>query len=227
MALNKQQIRDFVRSHLDIETEDLPDAVLDVFIAEGFQRIVLAEKRWPFYVKRWTLNTVASTASYDIPDSFTDVKEISSIVGPLWTLKWIGIEDADRKFPTSVVTESDPVYWSVENETLYLWPTPADAVALTVKGYRKPTDFGAAAAGDEPDLPDEFHNTVAIWALAKAYMQQDDPEMASVYERQFADELGMFRRRFHDTPAPQPLVMNGTGHRPFNTSLGLRYDWEF
>lgn len=221
--MNLQQIRDFVRLHLDIEIEDLPDAVLDVFIAEGVNRIATAEKRWPFFKQRWDLETADDQDAYDLTTLSPTFKEISGIKGPRWTLTWIGEDDAAVYWPENVTSSSEPTHFSIENDTLYLHPTPNDSYALIVRGYRKPTAM--AAAGDEPDLPEEFHNTVALWALAKAYSHQDDPEMGQLYERQFADELGLFRRRFVDTPAPQPLVLN-SGTRPGGFGSRLRYDWE-
>lgn len=220
--MNLQQIRDFVRLHLDIEIEDLPDAVLDVFIAEGVTRIVLAEKRWPFFKQRWDLQTAEDQASYLLTDLSPDLKEVGGIKGERWTLTWIGEDEAADVWPETAISTSEPTHFSIENDTLYLYPTPNESYDLIVRGWRKPTAM--AAAGDEPDLPEEFHNTVALWALSKAYNHQDDPEMGQMYERQFADELGLFRRRFVDTPAAQPLVLNG-GPRPPRSDR-LRYDWE-
>lgn len=224
--LNLEQIRAFVRGHMDIEVEDLPDAVLDVFIREGSKRIERAEKRWPFYAKRWTYSTVADTDEVDFTDIGTDVSQIQAIKGPRWRLKYIGMDIADEVFPENITSTSEPTYWSVENETLFLMPVPDGAYSLQIRGYRKAADWMAGGAGAVPDLPVDLHNTVATWALAKAYAQQDDPEMASVYERQFADELNLFRRRMHDTPPAQPLVANGGFGS--ERSLGrMRYSWEF
>lgn len=225
MALNLQQIRDFVRAHMDIEVEDLVDDVLDVFIAEGSQRIARAEKRWPFYATRWTYVTVADTDEVDFADISADIDQIQSIKGPQWRLQYIGIDVADDVWPENVTESSEPTHWSVENEVLYLYPTPSDAYSLRIRGYRKQSDWMAEGAGAEPDLPEELHNTVAVWALSRAYEQQDDPEMASIFERKFADELNLFRRRIHDAPPAQPVVLNGRS-RPVDP-LRMRFDWEF
>lgn len=224
MALNLQQIRDYVRSHLDIEIEDLPDAVLDVFIAEGFHRCFRAERRLPFYRKRWDLTTTASTSAYELTSIAEDIEEIAAIQGPRYNLRWIGADEADRAFPLNVTSEAEPYFFTVEGDTLYLYPTPNDAYNLVVKGYRTPADLIAGGTGAEPDLPVDLHNTVATWALARAYGQQDDPEMASMYERQFADEINLFRRRLNSMPMQQPIVLNGGSG--VGTPSRLRYDWE-
>jgi hypothetical protein len=226
MALTLDQIRAFVRGHIDIEEEDLPNDVLDVFIREGSKRIERAEKRWPFYAKRWTYTTVSGQSSVEfaaIDDG--DIREISAIKGPQWRLTHIGQDLADEVWPESTTQTGEPTHYSIENEVLYFWPEPGDSYELTIRGYRTAVDWVAQGAGAEPDLPDELHNTVATWALARAYAQQDDPEMAALYERQFADEVTLYRNRLHDAPAPQPVVLNGGSRR--STQGRLRYDWEF
>jgi len=228
VAYTLQQIRDYVRSHIDLEVEDLPDAVLDVFIREGSKRVERAEKRWPFYEAEYTLNTVASTEDYDIEDTFgVTLSEITSIVTPSHgPIKWIGRDVGDTHFPLDTATTGEPVAWSEWGGSLRLYPTPDAVYSLSVRGYRESTDWIAEGAGGEPDLPDDLHNCVAQWALARAYAQQDDPEMAQLFERQFADELNFFRRRFNDTPPAQPLIMNGTRHGIQTFSGRLRYDFE-
>ena len=226
MSLNLQQIRDYVRGHLDIDTEDLPDVVLDIFIQEGSNRIDRAEKRWPFRAARWTYSTVAATDEVPFTSIGTGVREIKAIKGPRWNLTWVGTDLADWAWPENTTQSSEPTHFYVEDGTLYLFPVPDGAYTLQVRGYATQTDWIAAGAGAEPDFPSELHNTVALWALAKAYAQQDDPEMAQLYERQFADELNLYRRMLNDTPAPQPLVLNG-GFGVQRPGGRLRYDWEF
>lgn len=222
--MNLQQIRDFVRGHMDIEAEDLPDAVLDVMIREGSKRVERAENRWPFYAKRWTYDTAAGVDEIDFSLIGSDVDTIQSVKGPRWNLTYVGLDYADARWPENVLSESEPTHWSADYRTIYLWPTPNQAYTLTLRGYRKPIDWVANGAGAEPDLPNDLHNTVAMWALARAYEQQDDPEMASIFERKFADEINLFRRRINDAPPAQPLVLNGRSTP--GDPLRLRFDWE-
>jgi len=73
-------------------------------------------------------------------------------------------------------------------------------------------------------MPVELHNTVAVWALQRAYGQQEDPELAASYERMFNDELNLYRRRFTQMNTAQPIILGG------NTLTSLlrppRYDWQ-
>lgn len=223
MALTLGDIRTFVRTHMDLDVEDLPDAVLDIFIREGSKRVEQAESRWPFYETFGVLTTTPGVADYDITtelnDNFDQLVSLTSSDGPL---TWVGADQF-----TYLALDSGtaiPTHFSQWGQTLSLWPTPNSAYSLGARYYRLPGDWTAAGAGGTPDLPDQLHNTVAVWALAKAYAQQEDPEMAQLYERQFADELQTFRRRIAETPHPQPLILNG-GSRVRRWGR-LRYDWE-
>lgn len=227
MALSLDDIRTFIRSHLDLDTDDLPDALVDVFIREGSKRVEKAHTRWPFYEATWPLTTVAGTASYAYASIDSTLDQIAAVSGADFELQWIGYDLYTANTQVLSNASGKPRFYSTWGSKLYLAPKPDAAYALTVRGYRKASDWMAGGAGALPDLPDELHNTVALWALAKAYAQQEDPEMASYYERQYIDELNGFMRRIVETPHAQPLVMGGTSSRPKGVMWSrLRYPWE-
>lgn len=226
MALNLQQIRDYVRVHLDVEIEDLPDAVLDIFIREGSKRIERAEDRWPFYEATFPLATVAAQRDYAFTDISATLESIHSIRGEQWELKNLGVDQGDRRWPRNIQQTAEPSHFAVWNKTLRLYPDPDLTYNLIIRGYRKPDDWVDEGAGAEPDMPDELHNTVALWALSRAYNQQEDPELGGIYERLFSDELNEFRRRIAaEETRPQPLVLNSQTRVPL-LPYRMRYDWE-
>jgi|SRR5688500_6280630 len=226
MALTLDQIRTFVRSHLDLDVEDMPDALIDVFIREGSKRVEKASSRWPFYENVWTFTTVQGQRSYPFATIGVDLDQISAVQSDDRLLEWVGTDLYTVLNPSNTTTTSKPTQYAWWADVLYLVPTPDAAYTLTVYGYRTPIDWVANGAGATPDLPDEMHNTVATWALAKCYAQQEDPELASVYERQFADELTEFKRRIAETPHPQPLVLNSQRMSQRSPFGRMRYDWE-
>lgn len=230
MALSLDQIRTYVRTHLDIEQDDLPDVILDTFIREGSKRIERAEARWPFYeaIYTWTV-TPDPTGLYDKAAIDPELDQIANIsLGTFGPLQWVGpdvMTELRAQQPESV---GRPRFYSTWADSLTFHPLLDVAYDLTVRGYRKAADWVAAGAGATPDMPDELHNTVAMWALSRAYSQQEDPELAAVYERMFSDELNEFRRRLVVTPHEQPLVLNSgsLGLNPNTLLLRPRFDWE-
>lgn len=230
MALTLQQIRDFVRLHLDLEVEDLPDQVLDFFIREGSRRIERAEPRWPFYEKSYPLTQLVGSESVAKTTVGADLDQITTIVhvDPLkhHPLVWVGF-DAFQELRAQRAAQGRPRFFAEQSGNLYFLPTPDQNYDFTVFGYRRPEDWVAGGAGAVPDLPEELHSTVATWALSKAYAQQEDPELSSLYERQYADELNEFRRRLVITPHNQPLILNGGAARdPVQRLVRPRFDWE-
>lgn len=230
MALTLQQIRDYVRLHLDLEIEDLPDQVLDFFIREGTRRIERAEPRWPFYEQSYQLTQLTGVESILKSTVGADLDQITAIVhnDPLKhvPLVWVGF-DAFQELRSQRAAQGRPRFFAEQAGLLFFFPTPDIDYDFTVFGYRKPLDWVADGAGGVPDMPDELHNTIAVWAVSKAYAQQEDPELASLYERQFADELNEFRRRLVITPHNQPLVLNGgAAPDPTRNLVRPRFDWE-
>ena len=96
---------------------------------------------------------------------------------------------------------------------------------MHVRAVRNATAFGDGTAdATEPDLPDAFHPVLTTYGLAKAYLQQEDPLMASQYMQQFQIELDNVGRRYADMPAPQPIVANSRSSTRYLAGFGsLRY----
>lgn len=211
MTMSLQQIRDFVRTHLDLEVDDLPDDLLDTFIRDGSRRIERAEGRWPFYEQTYPLTTSPTVDTYAKTTIGADLDQIQgiSVNDRRLPLSWIGMDELTELQTTQPTMTSRPVYFSEWNGSVVLFPIPDIAYNLTVRAFRKATDWVTAGAGALPDMPDELHNTVATFALAKSYAQQEDPEMSAIYERQFTDELEEYMRRLAPTPYSQPLILNG------------------
>jgi hypothetical protein len=220
--MDLQTIRNLVRTHLDLELEDLPDPLLDAFIREGSRRIEQAERYWPFYQQSFPYSIAVAEASTPLSAISPDITEIAAVTrSDGQHLRFLGPHEfEDRRF----ASQSGDVAFFTQWGTVVSWgPAPDAAVDLIVRGYRRPLDWVAQGAGAEPDLPVELHNTVSLWAIHRAYAQQEDPELSQLHERLFADELNLYRRRFTQMNVTQPIVLGGN-----HQNLVLRppvYDW--
>jgi len=229
VAYTLQNIRDHVRSVLDLDETDLADTVIDVFAREGSNRIEQSAARWPLYEVDYTFTTVAGQSDY--PLSSIDVGDLRTPVrlrSPNHELSWIGSDVGDMGWPRNIVTSSDPYYWRSWGDVIRLYPTPNSDYIIQVRGYRRARDWVAEGAGGEPDLPDELQNLVTVWTLARAYAQQEDVELASFYMTNFASELDVLQHRFDGAPLAQPMVLNGGAPNRYQGQALLpgRYDWE-
>lgn len=224
-----QEIRNFVRTHMDLDSTELPDSMLDVFIRDGSKRIERHRNRWPFYESSWTLPTVAGTASYatDAAPFVTAgnvMRDITEIRTPTLLLQWLGLDDAHRRFPLSNTGTGTPLYFTKYATSLTMHPTPGSALSYTVVGYREPADWMATGAGATPDMPADLHHTLALWALGRSYAQQEDTDLGQFYLEMHQDELERFARSLETMPPSQPLVLNGRVMSSWTDRL--RYDWE-
>lgn len=230
MALTLDQIRTYVRSHLDLDVEDLPDALLDVWARDGSRRVESAEARWPFYEKFYLTTIPVNPSFFYLKSSFgSDLQQVASIVYPgagFAPLQWLGYDAFQEVLSQRPGAVGRPRFFSEWGGNLVFFPAADVAYNVRVNGYRTPIDWVANGAGAVPDMPDRLHNTIATWVLSKAYAQQEDPELAAVYERQFADELNEYRRRLVITPQHQPLVLNGGTLDKQSILARPRWSWE-
>lgn len=209
MARSLGDIRLFVRTSIDLEVEELPDALVDVFVAEGARKCYDAIASGTYYEKEYTLPTAAGTQAYaftDIGDG--DLNEVASIQGPHWVLEFVDHNYAKTVWTPDLLTEQEPYAYSFFGGSLFLWPTPGDVYSLSITGKRKMTDWMAGGAGALPDIPESGHDLVAQWALSQTYAQQDDPQLGEFFAQAFAAGLAEFKARELRAPTPQPLVLN-------------------
>jgi len=171
------------------------------------------------------------------------LREIAAMKTGNHVLEFIGYDDADVIYPLDSNTTGNPWYWAVwggqgSTLTVRLYPTPGSVKTISVRGYRNAIEFGGAAAiyrtsiadADTPDWPDPFDNVLSLYAIYRAYQQQEDPGMANQYFTLFQGELDNLRARFEDTPAPQPLRLNSRNVSRWRSQVimpdRLRYSWE-
>lgn len=104
---------------------------------------------------------------------------------------------------------------------LYLYPTPAAAVAYTVD-YRR-TLIDLVNSTDEPPLPDEYHSLLIAYARMREYEKTDDQR--HVYAEQ-EYRLGLSRLKFSTQSGPDELPVSG-GRLVGRSRFGAYYpaDW--
>ena len=234
MAMTIKEIRDTVRDIIDIDSTDISDTVLNRIIGQGYDTIVYSEKRFPFYEVATTFSTVAGQSEYTLAvvgaavtvgGVSVGIREINAIKNDDHIFRFIGRDDADFNYPLNVATNSEPWEWSLWDDTVRFYPTPSSVETIYVRGFRNAKAFGNGVADNvTPDLPDPFHPVLTTYAIAKGYLQQEDPTMAAQYMQNFRIELDNVARRYADMPAPQPILANSRKGTRYLAGFGaLRY----
>src|SRR5215831_8665199 len=122
--MDVQDLRDFVRNHLEMDDEELPDTLLNPYMQEAFDRTMAADNRWPRYEKTWTVAVVPGITTATLPADL-NVPSIMSVVSVTdgYRLVAINHENAEDLFaPTTMIGTGSPIYYSIWGGQMYFWP---------------------------------------------------------------------------------------------------------
>lgn len=226
-ALTLQQIRDQVRNTVELDATDIPDSILDLFIQEGFDRIARDERRWSFYEADYTFSSVASQGAYAFTSIDADLATVDGVEHENWMLMPISHQLAQGQYAGSDVTGT-PTNFSVWNSKLHLWPKPDGVLTVSVRGYRQPSDWIAQGSGASPDVPVEFHPLIVLWALHRAYLQQDDQASGQMLRQMFTEQFRVLKTRYMREHVAEPSIIGATHGTSFSMlPPRLRYPFDY
>jgi hypothetical protein len=187
VKMTAADLRQTVRDITDLDADDLPDSLLNLYIRDGYYRILDTEKRWTFLEKSFTFNTITNQRAYTISNFTGDpISEVVSIVDPTGLglrLDMIGYDEAERTYIGSNDIAGDPLFYAVWEGKIHLYPKPNNVRTLTVRGYREPIDW-ITSEGDVDASPN-LHFPLAYYACSRVYQRLEDSVMAAEYKRAF------------------------------------------
>lgn len=205
--MDLQGMRDFVRAALDLDSTDLTDALLDVYIRQGERAALLAEKQWPFYESEGTFATAIGQRDYALATVLPTASTIRDLRCPDWQLEAVDRTRIDD-LTGSTAPSGTPVMYARWGTTLRLYPTPSAVQTITATFYRNYVEF-ATASGNQPDCPRDFDEVIASYALSRAAIQQGDPESAAAALDAFNVGMTELKAFYMQTDADGPLVLGG------------------
>jgi len=184
--VNLTQIRSKIREIVDLDAQDVSDTLLNMYIKDGFERIIALERRWPFYQKTFNLNTVEDQRAYAITTvGDGNLREITSVVDTSTTgnrLEYISYDDAESVWVGSYDQSSRPSYFTFWQEQIHLFPKPDGIYPLVVRGYRN--------------------------GVAQVYQLQEDIELASFYRKSFDEAVRLAAADIMRPPSQRPLAVS-------------------
>jgi len=217
-------LKKYVREQLDVDDEELPDSLLNIYLQEAFDRTMAFDNRWPRNEASWSISKIPGEHTVALPADL-NTPSLSSVflngesghavmvVDQKTGEDWFGYTDGTG--------QTDPVYASVWQNKMFLWPTPdIDAtLSLSIRGYRQPVWTNAAS--DLPDLDVRLHVTLAYFAIALAYAQQEDEVLEGVYMARWDRDLRQQLRALLEPVHNRPLVLGGMGPAAPGVSITL------
>ena len=209
--MNKSEIRSKIREIVDLDEQDLSNTLLDMYIKDGFDRIIALERRWPFYQKTFTLNTVPAQRAYAVNTvGDGNLREIISLVDTSTVgnrLEFIAYDDAEAVWVGSYDQVSRPLYFTFWEDQIHLWPKPDAVYPLVVRGYRKPTDWSASDS-TEVDADERLHQCLVYYGVAQVYQLQEDIELASYYRKTFDEAVRLSAADIMRPSSQRPLAFS-------------------
>jgi hypothetical protein len=219
-------LRQTVRDITDLDAEDLPDSLLNLYLRDGYYRILDLEKRWPWLEKTFTFNTVAEQRAYSISAFTADpMAQIVSIVDNTnvgLRLDMVGYDMAETTYVGSYDTSGDPLFYAVWAGQIHLFPKPNNVRTLTVRGYREPVDW--ITTEGNVDASANLHFPLAYYACSRVYQRLEDTVMAQEYKRSFDEGVSLARETIAKPTSHAHLRLNAgqTSGRPtFNGWLQM------
>ena len=210
--LTLSDIRSRAREVAEVSSADVSDTLMDLFIRDGYNRIIDLERRWPFLEVSFTMDTVADQSAYTIND-FTshDIREVVSIVDEdHLRLGFLSYDVAEEEFIVPNDVSGRPLYVASWANQLHLFPTPKDVYTLTVRAYREPTDW--ITDNGSPDGVEAFDLALVDYAVARSYKMQEAFQPAQEFERSFNDTVAFARRDVMKADSYAPVQLSSGGH---------------
>ena len=221
MAYNQMTataLRQTVRDITDLDAEDLPDSLLNLYLRDGYYRILDIEKRWNFLEKSFTFNTVADQRAYPIANFTADpMAQSVSIVdntGVGLRLDMVSHDEAETTYVGSYDTSGDPLFYSIWEGNIHLFPKPNNVRTLTVRGYREPIDW--VTTGGYVDASSNLHFALVYYACSRVYQRLEDVAMADAYKRSFDEGVTLAIKSIMTPNSHAHLVLSAgrTNGRP-------------
>lgn len=208
--MNLQQLREYIRVQLDMDEEELPNALLDSYLSEGFLRTISTETRWPFYEHHWDVGKVDGERTITLPAD-CDPVGISALIDANSGVRLvqIGNEIADDNF-VMMNAAGTPYYFSLEANLILLWPSEISGTrGYRLRGHRYPIDWIAQGASGVVDADVRLHQLLAHYAIALCYAQQEDEVLEEVYMRRWQASLTTAHQAICAPRHHRPLIFNG------------------
>lgn len=209
--MNLAELRAHIRTTVDLDVTELPNAYLDVIIREASDNIMSRSRQWPWLEQLWTFSATAGDQTYTIADicpAGTTVAEITSIVDTTsggYDLEPIEHDFAEEVWRNSLLVSGVPTHWSQWAGVLYLWPKPSTTRTLRVRSYRRPSDW--IANNEAIDMDERLHSCLALYSLSRVYAFQEEPTFAGQYMQLFENQLSRVMGEVFRAPSYQ-LVLN-------------------
>lgn len=147
-------------------------------------RDFLRATKWPNLVTETTATIAAGTRSVALPSAAQQGGVVSVFVDgdPL--------EPQPPDLPIRNIRHwtdrpTIPVYWQIRGGRIVVLPAWSAGGTLTIAYLQAPTALVAGGSPSTPVIPETYHDALVSGALARAYRDDGNPELAAAYQEEF------------------------------------------
>lgn len=157
------------RAELDTSSTLTVDAMLLRFINRALAQISL-EASWPWLRASASVSSVIGTNTLTLPTGWLRTHSITDTVTG-YPLQRRASRVIDRQPGTG-----RPEIYAVDGSVLYLAPVPTEVVAYTHRYSRSEPELTTGA----PLIPEVYSEGVILWAAARAFTRNKQPDKAAI-----------------------------------------------
>lgn len=182
--------------------EDIDTAQLLRFINDAYYEF--CSLPYPFLERSASVTLTPGSATMSIVD--TDSHIVNKIIAvsnntQKYSLVPIRLGTLTKNYAGYLTDTGSPLYYYELNDVWSVYPTPTSADTLTVRYTITPKELGSS---DTPIVPIQYRRIITNGALYKAYMMNDDVDIAQYYKKEVADKTRLVQedlwRQQYDRP---------------------------
>lgn len=166
------------------------------YLLEAQADVYAASPWWPFFEGLAT-NTITTSGEVTLPTDAWRVNSVYNATDDYALSPLSGRADYLAYYPDPDASVGSPLHYRLRSNVLEVLPHPQSPVSIRVE-YMVPPAF-LAADGDEPIFPEQYHQILVSGALARAYEDDGNVNMAQTHWAKFGALLSQMKDDLLDT----------------------------
>lgn len=162
------------------------DADWKNYINDRYEDMLSRCTWFPWNETQSTLSFGASVSSQPLP---TDVWQLLAVWDSTNQFPMVPLEGRDQylnEYPQQTEV-GFAMHWRVFDGSLFVYPMPSSTTVYRIDYVKRPADLVADA--DVPVFPSQYHATIVKGALALAYTDDGNLQMAEAHQAQYETEV--------------------------------------
>lgn len=209
-AMTLADLREYVRTQTQTTAGELPNATIDNYLNEAFNRTIAWENQWPSLEKTWTITQTAGEYTAPVPGDCN----VAAITGMISFDQRVRLQLTPHVTAQNVWGEGYrggyPGYaaFSVWAGEFVFWPNVVHTtdVDYELTGFRFPTDWISEGDAGVPDIDSRLHRALGHYAISLAYAQQEDESLEGTYMMRWQRDVEQIRGAIMEPSQDRPMI---------------------